>query len=472
VRAYIIILAGCLVLPTVYGQEVDLSREAQRAGQLVKAGKPQEAIPIYLRILRASPNHPELLIDLCVAEFKAKQYEDAIRHASAALLLNPNLPAASLFLGASYLALEQPTNAIAPLEKVLAIAPTDRNARLMLAEALSGSARYEEAIKQFQSAAEVLPNSPRVWYGIGQVYDALAKQACQEVETRFPDSAYSWALIGDSYLRERRFESAYAAYRQSLAKGPATPGVYAGLARVYSETGHPDWAEKEQGFESDAIKAASNKEPPASYLRCTTDRKLADESYARLAQLAPSVESHLHAAKLLDASGRYREAVSEWRSGLRLAPENIQAQLGLAWSLYRLRDYEAVLPMLAHLLGLQPQPAEVNFLYGATLLNLEKPDAAIPYLKAALKQSPHMRAAEAALGQALLRYGKPEQAIPYLRAALVEDSDGDTHFQLFRAYQLTGEADLSKQALADYQQFRTSLAQKERNNQQQTIAAP
>jgi predicted Zn-dependent protease len=472
VRAFIVILAGCLVLQ-VYGQEVDLSREAHKAGELVKAGKPHEAIPIYLRLVQSAPNRPEFLIDLCVAEFKAKQYEDAIRHASAALKLNPNLPAANLFLGASHLALGEPTNALAPLEKVLAITPADRNARLMLAEALSGSARHEEAINQFRSAAEVLPSSPRVWYGLGQVYDALAKQACQEVETKFPDSAYSWALIGDSYLRERRFESAYGAYRQSLAKGPAAPGVYAGLARVYSETGHPDWAEKEQRFESIAIKAGNNSgEPTASYLRCTTDRKLADESYARLAQLAPSVESYLHAAKLLDASGRYREAVSEWRSGLQLDPENIPAQLGLAWSLYRLRDYESVLPMLAHLLEVQPQSAEINFLYGATLLNLEKPDAAILYLQAALKQNPQMHVAEAALGQALLRCGKPEQAIPYLQAALVEDSDGDTHFQLFRAFQLTGKADLAKQALADYQQFRTSLAQKERNEQPEPIAAP
>ena len=467
------ILAGCLVVPTVFGQQIDLSREAQRASQLVKAGKPREAIPIYFRLVQSAPNHPEFLIDLSVAEFKAKQYEEAIQHAAAALKLNPNLPAANLFIGASYLELGQHANAIAPLGKVLAVTPSDRNARLMLAEALSGAARYEEAVKQFRSAAEVLPSSPRVWYGLGQSYDALAKQACQELETKFPDTAYSWALDGDSYLRERRFEAAYAAYRRSLAKGPTLPGVHAGLARVYSGTGHPDWAEKEQAFESTVIKAANNSsEPAASYLRCTTDRNLADESYARLAQLPPSVESYLHAAKILDAAGRHREAVSEWRSGLQLAPENVPAQLGLAWSLYQLRDYEPVLPMLAHLLEIQPRSAEVNFLYGATLLNMEKPDAAISYLQAALKQGPQMRPAEAALGQALLRCGKPEQAIPYLQAALAEDTDGDTHFQLFRALQLTGKTDLAKQAFADYRQFRTSLSQKERNEQPEPIAAP
>jgi predicted Zn-dependent protease len=473
VRGYILILAGFFLLQTISGQEMNPSQETRRAGQLVREGKPQEAIPIYLQLIRILPGHPELLINLCVAEFKAKQYESAVQHAEAALKLNPDLPAANLFLGASNLELGQYTSAIAPLEAALTAMPADRNARLMLAEALSGAARYEEALKQFQSAAEVLPSSPRVWYGIGQVYEALAKRACREVEDQFPDSAYSWALTGDSYLAEQRLGNAYAAYRRSLAKTPVLTGVHQGLAQVYTETGHPDWAAKEQALESAIRKAPqTGSEPSASYSQCKADRNLAGESYGRLAQLAPSVEKHLHAAKVVDAAGRHREAISEWQSGLRLAPENVQAQLGLAWSFYQLRDYDAVLPLLTRLLAMQPKSAEVNFLFGATLLNMEKPDAAIPYLQAALKQNPQMRAAQAALGQALLRCGRPEEAIPYLQGALVEDSDGDTHFQLFRAFQLTGKAELAKQAFANYQRFRTSLLQSEQNEQPATIAAP
>jgi len=475
VRAYIIIFAGCLVLPMACGQDKnnELLQKAQKAGQLVREGKPQDAIPIYLQLVQASPNRPEFFVDLCVAEFKAKQYRDVIEHAGAALKLNPNLPVASLLLGASYLEIGQHTNAVAPLEKALAAMPKDRNARLMLAEALSGAARYEEALQQFHSAAEVLPDSSRVWYGMGQVYDALAERVCRDTQNRFPDSAYSWALTGDSDLRERRFGSAYAAYRRSLAKGPVLPGVHTELARVYTETGHPDWAAKEQSLEITAPKAPENSgEPAASYSRCKTNRNLADESYARLSQLAPSVESHLHAAKVLDAAGRHREAVAEWRNGLQLAPQNIQAQLGLAWSLYLLRDYDPVLPILAHLLEIQPDSGDMEFLYGATLLNLEKPEAAIPHLQAALGRNPQMRAAQAALGQALLRCGRPEQAIPYLQASLAEDSDGDAHFQLFRAFQLTGKEDLAKRALADYRKIRAAHSQKDQNERPTPITGP
>jgi predicted Zn-dependent protease len=96
------IFAASLVLQTVRGQDA-----VQKAGQLVREGKPQDAIPIYLQLVRASPNRPEFFIGLCVAEFKAKQYRGAIEHASAALKLNPDLAVASLFLGASYLEIGQ-----------------------------------------------------------------------------------------------------------------------------------------------------------------------------------------------------------------------------------------------------------------------------------------------------------------------------------------------------------------------------
>ena len=197
---------------------------------------------------------------------------DAIQHASAALKLNTDSSAANLFIGASYLELGQHTNAITPLQRVLAVTPSDRNARLMLAEALSGAAGYEEAIKQFRSAAEVLPSSSRVWYGLGQVYDALAKQACQEVESKFPDSAYAWALAGDSYLRERRFESAIRHIVISGQRAGGSGRACGAGASVYSETGHPDWAEKEQGRKRHNQGTATITASRPFLLQCKADR--------------------------------------------------------------------------------------------------------------------------------------------------------------------------------------------------------
>ena len=78
--------------------------------------------------------------------------------------------------------------------------------------------------------------------------------------------------------------------------------------------------------------------------------------------------------------------------------------------------------------------------------------------RARLPRTPDLLPARAALGQALLQTGKAEEAIPLLEGAISADQDGSVHFQLFRAYQLTHRETEARQALADYQRFRASLA--------------
>lgn len=445
----------------ISAQPPDPAEEARRAGELVAGGRPEEAIPIYASLAQQYPDSPELLLNLCIAEFRAKRYQDTIVHANDALRLNPSLAPANLFLGAAYLELGQYVKAVGPLQKAVDALPGDKNARLMLGEALLGLKRYDEALERFQETARLLPQNPRVWYQLGQAYDGLFDQCRLQLRTMAPDSTYWWALEGDSYLEQRRFGSAVLAYREALRKGPAIPGIHAAIARAYSETGHEDWASKEQALER-TIGTPSNTSDAAAarYANCRSDGELAAQAYAQLMELPPSPESHLHAAKNLDAEGRYLEAASEWKRCLDLAPDNLEAAMGLAWSLYRRRDYDPVLATLKRVLARQPQSAEVNFLYGASLLNMEQADAAIPYLRTALKQDPELRAADAALGQALLRTGKADEAIPYLKAAIAGDEDGNAHFQLFRAYQRTGQVELAKQTFAEYQNLRASAAQR------------
>jgi len=115
---------------------------------------------------------------------------------------------------------------------------------------------------------------------------------------------------------------------------------------------------------------------------------------------------------------------------------------------------------------------ELTFLYGAALLNLERPEAAIPYLEAVVRNGARFLPAESALGQALLRAGRAADAIPHLKTALGSDEDGSTHFELLRAYQVTGQADAAKKALAEYQAFRKSAEENRALEQGSHITAP
>src|SRR5205823_9381491 len=177
---------------TLCGQAGPPSERLHRARELVIAGKPEEAIPLYQELVRTFPANPEILMNLCIAEFMAKRYGDSIRDAEAALRLKPDLTNANLFLGASYAELGENDAAIQPLNRVLDVQPNDRNARLMLAQALLGTQRYEGAAEQFRKLSDLLPANSKVWYGLGQSYDGLSRHAPAEAAKyrEFAQQAY------------------------------------------------------------------------------------------------------------------------------------------------------------------------------------------------------------------------------------------------------------------------------------------
>ncbi len=106
-----------LTAATLCAQPGDPAQQAQKARELVVAGKPDEAIPIYLELARAAPNDAAILVNLCIAEFKARRFRDTAGHAEAALKLQPDSLAANLFLGASYSQLGENARAIPPPSK-------------------------------------------------------------------------------------------------------------------------------------------------------------------------------------------------------------------------------------------------------------------------------------------------------------------------------------------------------------------
>jgi tetratricopeptide (TPR) repeat protein len=179
------------------------------------------------------------------------------------------------------------------------------------------------------------------------------------------------------------------------------------------------------------------------------------EAWQHLSALPPSFESHMRAAELHMIAQRWQAAANEWQQTLQLRPRYQPAVLGLGEALYRNRDYEAAMAELKPLVTTGVPVA--LFLYGGSLMNLQRPADAIPYLRSALAHDPRLLPASAALGQALLQTDKAAEAIPLLQAALSVDLDGGTHFQLFRAYQLTNRKQEARVMLSEYQRLRASL---------------
>ena len=322
----------------------------------------------------------------------------------------------------------RPTEAAAIYRDLLRAQPKSADLHLNLSVAEYKAAHFREAAASASEALKLAPNLLPASLFLGASYLELGRfkeavDALRRVVAADPRERNGRLMLAEALAGTGDMKSAIEHFRAAAELLPTNPRVWYGLAASYDAAG---------------------------------EKAAAAQAWDRLSTLPPSVQSHMRNAEVFNKALRWQEAVIEWNEALKIEPGNSKVRYGLAWSLFRNRDYDATLETLKPLL---PAPtADVRFLYGASLLNLQRPSEAIPHLRSALAINPGLLPASAALGQALLQMEKPEDAIPLLAASTSIDQDGSIHFQLFRAYQLTKNTAEAQKTLAEYQRLRSRLS--------------
>ena len=467
-------LIWLLIQAASFAQSEDLPAKSQRAKEFMAEGKFAEAVPLYRELNRAVPNNPGLMLNLGMALHLAGDERNSVPPLEAAVKLDPQLVPAWLFLAAARQQLGQTPAAVDALKMVLRLQADHRDALEMLASALLSLGRLAEAAEQYQKLTDLAPESSPAWYGLGRSYESLSIRAFDELQKTAPESAYWLALVAEARLREQQFSSAFYLYRQALKKMPTMHGLHGSVAEVYRQTGHADWARREEEEEQRLpepdchaltlecqfregqllallASAGGARTPESYYWRSRAYNELALQAFARLGQLPPSAEQHELKAHIFSGQKRYADAAQEWRDALKFSPLDKQIEKQLAISLKFSQDYAAALPLFQGLLRDQPASAELNYLTGETLLDLQRPEEAIPLLLRAVNRDPKLLAAHKALARGYLAAGRARDAIPHLRTALAGDEDGSLHYQLAAAYRAIGEPGLAKEMLESYQ---------------------
>jgi len=283
-------------------------------------------------------------------------------------------------------------------------------------------------------------------------------------------------LLADTRLQRKQYRSAFFFYREAQSKSPDLPGIHAGVAEVYRNTGHTDWAATEKEREetlarpdckeqtpqcafvsqhfTEVVKAVTPRATPTTLFWATKAyNALAVEAFDRLSQLPESEQIHAFKAQMLHDHKQDLEAASEWRAALKLAPDDAKIKRELAAALFDAKDYRSALPLAEEQLAQEPNSAELNYLMGASLFRTEQAEKALPYLQRAVQGHTDNLAADAALGLTLVSLNKSAEAIPYLKKALPLDDDGSVHYSLARAYRAAGENQLAAEAMQQYQKI-------------------
>ena len=425
----------------------------------------------------------------------AGRHREAIPKLEAVVSGNQGQAPVLFMLGTSYLALNRPSDALQPLREAVNADADMPEARQALAQALGLLGRYPEAAEALRGWTAADPDNPAAWFALAASYAGLAQASLDSLEKEAPESAYMIALVAEVQLEREHYTSAFALYREALARRPRIAGAHLGLARIYSSIGQLEWAAVARAREA-RIEGPECLQRPAAcsyqegrFLECTRRAQslsgpeshywlsrayaaLSREALRQLNELPPSVESHEAAARAHRERQRHGEAVKEWRSAIELRPGDPRLEKELAVSLHMNRDYAAALPILERLVAANPGSAELNYSLGHVLLNVQRPAEAIERLEAVARQEPGFLPVRASLGLAFTQLDQVENAIPHLEAALPSDVDGSLLFRLSQAYRRAGMSQQARQALEKYQQVKRVLAERSASEERTRITAP
>lgn len=489
----------CLSLPVVAplwlsAQSAKLAEQSNQARELMASGRYEEAIPIYRELVTEVPGNAGLITNLGVACHMAGHEQEAVAEFTKALKLQPRNIPAHLYLGDAYLSLGDPAKAIPHLEIALREDPSDASSRGNLAEALFGVKNFRQAAGQFERLSQSDARNPQVWYRLGACYQELSQESFDDLQRMAAGSSYWLALVADSRAKAMQLSSAFYLYRQAISKNPKLRDVHASLAEIYQKSGHPDWARTEQQREEQlgepncaveknecAFRAKNYRElaglagttPQDYYWKTKAYQKLAIDALGHLGQLPPSPQLHELLAKIKTDEHQFPGAVQEWQRAYELSGKDVDVGTQLVLALFQVQNFTEARQLLENLLEQRPKSAELNYLYGFALLSLKQPKDAAHYLEISLQLDPQLLPAHSSLAQVYLAMGESKLAIPHLKAALPIDRDGSIHYQLARAYQSSGQPELARAMLQQYQQMHNARQAEQQTLQQQVqITAP
>ncbi len=270
----------------------------------------------------------------------------------------------------------------------------------------------------------------------------------------------------DLLFRQKRYEAAIAGF-ETLGLGSDDLSTRFLLANAYLETSN--W----QAVVKLAESLASDPEfkIAADYLFTKGYQSLATRALAELERIAPdSYRAHQLRGETFYARQNMRQAIGAFKTALEQEPSHADLLYQLGRAHYLLGEFSQAFEALERSIQIDPYNAEANFLVGEGLVYTQEAERAVPFLLKTLELDPVMLKAHGELGKAYVQLSQWEKAARELELASSDDSGGELHYQLFRAYSRLNQKDKAQEALAHSNRLRGEKIARER--QKIAVVAP
>jgi tetratricopeptide (TPR) repeat protein len=207
--------------------------------EALRSGRYGEAEQIYRRMLKESPENPHLHMNLGLALHSGRKYKEAVREFEWYLRAQPQPGPVHLLLGAARLKLNQPCEAIAPLERARTWQANEQTL-VELGDAYQGCKRYADAARTYQRAAKLKPSdsvlaraAARCFWQAREYAEARALYASLKAN----DAEFLYEY-GDTLSRVDGAEAGLPLLKQAVEAAPDLIPAHGALGRVLMELGH------------------------------------------------------------------------------------------------------------------------------------------------------------------------------------------------------------------------------------------
>lgn len=420
-------LLFCSLFATVNLQADDYAELFRQAAADTAQGNYKAAIFKYKAALKIRPGAPEALNNLAVMQYQLHQYQEALDTASGIWKSHGELKSAALITGLAAIQCNRPTDAIAPLEALLASDPANRDALLALASARMARGELPEAAAIYERATALSATDSNAWYGLAICYERLAESASKKLSQMPGESAYSKRLLAEYLQSEGDAKLATEAFGESEASMPAAS------------------PQAEQQYQLARTLAAKSR-----------------EAFTRFAELAPdSWQAALFQGDVERQHGNLAAALASYGKVAEAQPGNPAPLLGQGTVYWELGDFDRATECLRKTLELNPHASQAIFELANIAVRSHQDADAIPLLEQYLSTQPDALAARADLGRAYSHLGQYGKAAAELARAAASDERGDIHYQLSLALRKLGRLQEADAALKTSAEIRSSQLRRE-----------
>ncbi|MCU0609481.1 MAG: tetratricopeptide repeat protein [Chitinispirillaceae bacterium] len=436
----------------------DAALSYEKAVQLFGQDRSKEALGAREKVARS--------------QITKKAFNPALSHLQFIAGADPRaaiVPDLYFLLSDVYLAQGNQAQAIAALEKMIAIDNKKVEAYARLADLYQKSGMAEKAKKTLEALTALAPDDPGVFLSLGQY--ALSAEKYVEAQTNFEKSyrlsktAPASVGLAIAAFRQGRYSSAKDAGAAALGLDPKSKEAHDILAKVFMQEKNCREAQMHLEFMVAAEPSRLDfKESLAScYLQNGESARLADLDRTIVAMSPSAFDSRLRLARIADGQNDISGAAVLYRELAGLQPKNPDVLHRLYEIALKQNKQADAADFMARFIEVSPD-AEAYRDYGDVLYTLKQLDRALVAYRSALKLNPAVKGFHKRYAEIVIAKGQQDEVISALSGVIKSgEADAGTYQTMGMIYQKKGlfpkAIDMYKQAVAaDPQNFESLSA--------------